>query len=147
MAWEVYRPERNTLGEPAVTLSPTGRMVFNKAATKKLHDLKLRRAELLWDPARALIGVRPSSSPSASYSLRIPESMNNTSFSCSSFMNHIGYDWSKTRSFPASWDEKQKMYVIEVPKENLGHKPLNRRDLFAERSAGKRTKEAPEGTS
>lgn len=147
MAWELYRPERNTSGDPSVTLSTMGRMMFNKAATKKLSELKVRRAELLWDQTQGRMGIRPSSSPNAIYSLRIPESLNHTSFSCSSFLNHIGYDWSKTRSFPATWDDQQKMYVIKLPKEHLGHVPLNRRDLSALKKESRKAKEVPEGTS
>jgi hypothetical protein len=64
------------------------------------------------------------------------------------FLNYIGYDWSKTRTFPAEYEEFDDSvgYAVTIPTHLLGHNPISRaKRALATRKQNE--KEAPEGTS
>lgn len=144
MAWETYKHERNVSSEPAVTISAQGRISFNKAGVALLSDVAVKRAELLWDKAKSRIGIRPTSSVTGTLPLQIATSRNTANVSGIQFLNYIQYDWSKTRSFAAEWDQNDKIFVVKIPKEYFGSAPLSRSGNKLSKS---RTKEVPKGTS
>ncbi len=40
-------------------------------------------------------------------------------FTAKMFLEHIGYDYSESRSFPASWNEADNMLEIDIPAEYI----------------------------
>jgi len=126
MGWEIYKPERTITDGPSVTVSNLGRVSFNRTAAKTLRAQGKPKVLLLWDKETSSVGIRPTDVQEGTYALN-PEATITLTFSCVSFLNYIGYDWTRTRSFPASWDKKQGMFVFQVPKEFLGASPRNRR--------------------
>lgn len=120
MPFEIFTRKVQYKGEPSVSLTKLGRFAFNKAATEHFEKNAIEFLLLLWDKERRLIGVRPiSKKDTRSYQLRTGKKGNGSGFSASTFLDHIGLDYSETRTFPAQWDEHEAMFIIEVPKEYL----------------------------
>jgi hypothetical protein len=44
---------------------------------------------------------------------------NGCGLTASTFLRYVGFDTSETRSLPAQWDDKQQMFIIEVPEKYL----------------------------
>ena len=126
MAWEVYKPERTMTDGPSVTISTLGRISFNRPAAKILRHHNRNRLILLWDKDTQSVGMRPTDTQDGTYAIN-PNATITLTFSCTSFLNYIGYDWAHTRSFPVDWNDKEFMFVLQIPKEFLGASPRRRR--------------------
>jgi len=120
MAWEVHNRERPREGRPVLTLSTTGRIALNSFSTAIFQQEKTIRVNLLWDVEQLKVGIQVNRTKGL-YSIRFAPKRNAALISCASFFNHIKYDWSKSRTFPATWDAKEKILMIDIPKEHLGH--------------------------
>lgn len=57
------------------------------------------------------------------YRLAYGKKGNGAGFSAKTFMDHIGYDYSESRSTPVTWDEGESMYIAEIPMEYLRANP------------------------
>ena len=79
---------------------------------------------MLWDPTRRHVGIRPvTKKDQRAYRLAYGKKGNGAGFSAKTFMDHIGYDYSESRSTPVRWDEGESMFIAEVPMEYLRAKP------------------------
>ena len=137
MAWEVFKRDRIGVGEPALTITSMGRIALNKTASLRLQDQQVENVELLWDRVGSKIGFRSSSLPHrGTYRIIFGENANGSGFSCTTFLNHIGYDWSETRSFPLEWTASEEMYIVDLPREHFAKGGrLNRRTNIRKRIA------------
>ncbi len=117
MAWEVFKSDRMSSDTPAVTISGLGRIAFNKAAAEVMHKTGLTRAELLWDKDKLRMGVKPTKSTERTSPLNYGDNFTALAFSCIQFLRHTGYDFHTSRQFPATWDSKDHLFVIEIPAE------------------------------
>jgi hypothetical protein len=118
MAFEIFSRKVQWGGTPSVTFSMTGRFSFNKAATAYFEKNAIENVLLLWDSDLSLIGVRPiRKKDSRSYKVHMGTKGNGCGFSATTFLKYIGYDYSKSMSMLAKWDETEEMFLIEVPKE------------------------------
>ncbi len=118
MAYEIFTRKVRRVGSPAVTLSTLGRLALNKAAADILHRSAVEHVLLLWDAEARKFAVRPiTKKDERAYKLHYGKKGNGAGFSAVTFLAHIGYDYSKTRSHPAIWNEDQQMFEVEVPQE------------------------------
>jgi len=120
MGFEVFTRRVQWQGEPQVTMGKFGRMGFNKAQTANFEKDTVENVLLLWDKERRLIGIKSiAKKDSRAYKLHPGVKGNGSGFSAAVFFKYIGYDNSKTRNFPIEWNEKEQMYLIEIPVEYL----------------------------
>lgn len=120
MALEIFNRKIRLTGEPAVTFTNTGRFAFNKSATAYFEERAVEFVLLLWDPDNNQVGVRPiTKKDNRAYKIHFGIKGNGAGFSATTFLKYIGYDITKTNSMPAKWNEKEEMFLIEVPKEYL----------------------------
>lgn len=120
MAFEIFSRKVQWGGTPSVTFTKNGRFAFNKAATAQFEKNAIENVLLLWDAERNLVGVRPiTKKDSRAYKVHMGKKGNGCGFSATTFLRHIGYDISQSKSMPAKWDETEEMFLIEVPKEYL----------------------------
>jgi len=150
MAWEIHNKERPREGTPVLTLSTTGRIVFNRFSAIIFQQEKTTRVNLLWDAERLKVGIQVSRNRGL-YAIRFAPKKNGAVISAASFFNYIQYDWSRSRAFPATWDDKEKILMIDIPKEHLGHPfRLSRESLKKERQTARdktQSQAAPEGAA
>ena len=120
MPFEIFSRKVQWGGSPAVTFTKTGRVAFNKTATKKFEDEAIENVLMMWDEARHLVGIRAISKKDArAYKIHFGIKGNGCHFSASTFLKYIGYDYAETRTFPAIWETQEAMFAVEVPEEHL----------------------------
>jgi len=124
MTWEIFSRKVRRSGNPSLTFNKLGRISLNKTATAKLEIDAVEFVLLLWDPTRRQVGIRPiTKKDQRAYRLAYGKKGNGAGFSAKTFMDHIGYDYSESRSTPVRWDEGESMFIAEVPMEYLRAKP------------------------
>ena len=120
MGFEIFSRKIQWGGKPAVSFNMLGRMMFNKAATTILKNISAESLLLMWDKDSRLVGVVKSvEKDNRSYRLRYSGRDNSSGFSATTFMKHIGLNYSKTITLPARWEEKDSMFIIEIPEEYI----------------------------
>jgi len=140
MAWEIFSRKVRRSGTPSVTFNKLGRISMNKTATATLESEAVEFVLLLWDPMKRQMGIRPiTKKDQRAYRLAYGKKGNGAGFSAKTFMDHIGYDYSESRSTPVRWDEGESMFIAEVPAEYL--RDNSQQSLLAmEHQAGRRVK-------
>ena len=121
MAWEVFNRKVILTGEPAVTLGKMGRISINKHASSVLEKQGIKHVQLLFDAGLLKIAIKAATSKDdGAYKLTVGYNGNGFGFSAVTFLNHIKYDWTETRSFPAEWSADKSLLVVDIPKEHFG---------------------------
>lgn len=123
MAMEFFSRKVRQTGSPAAAFTKMGRVGFNTMATADFEKRGVECVLLGWDKEKRLVGIKPISitkkDPRA-YKLRPGGKKGNGSgFTALTFLRHIGFDLSESKSMPIEWDDNQEMFLIEVPKEYL----------------------------
>jgi len=120
MAWEIFSRKVRRVGTPSVTFNKLGRISLNKAATAVLEKDAVEFVLLLWDPTKRHVGIRPiTKKDQRAYRVAYGKKGNGAGFSAKTFMDHIGYDNSESRSTLARWDEGESMFIVELPEDYL----------------------------
>jgi hypothetical protein len=113
MSWEVFEKANRRSTTPIMTISKLGRLAFNSASAKILHDKAVETVLLLWDKDTRRVGVRSIAKKDArSYTVRFARKNASAGFAAKPFLAHIGYDYSETQSFPCEWNDDEQMFVI-----------------------------------
>ena len=121
MAWEVYQRQVIRTGEPTVTIGKMGRIAFNMLAASILKNNNATHVVLMWDKDSNKCAAKIASSKDAgAYKVIFAAKSNGAGFSAVTFLNHIRYDWTETRSFNAAWDDSTKMLVFSIPQKHFG---------------------------
>jgi len=140
MAWEIFSRKVRRIGSPSVTFNKLGRISLNKAATAVLERDAVEFVLVLWDPAKLQVGIRPiTKKDQRAYRLAYGKKGNGAGFSAKTFLDHIGYDNSESRSTPLRWDEGESMFIADVPADYFRANPQQPL-LAVEHSRGKRVK-------
>ena len=118
MPYEVYTRTRIRAGSPSVTITTLGRISLNTAATRFLEKKEAKFLMLLWDAEAKRIALKVATEPSkTSYTISYGVKGNGAGFSAKTFLDHIGYDQSKTSSFNADWNEPEEMFEVQLSPE------------------------------
>ena len=147
MAWEVFTKKIIRTGDPVITLGKMGRVAFNMQATNIFETHNVTHVQLLWDKELQRCGVKSATSKdTGAYKLTFNAKSNGAGFSAVTFLNHIKYDWTETRSFNAEWDENAKMFVFDIPKEHLENPvPSEYQTKWGSLKRADRLKKEPDG--
>lgn len=126
MPFEVFTRERVRTSTPKISINSYGRFNINTGATALLKkNPSVKTVLLLWDKETHRIGIQPAKEGDIrAYPLKAygAKGRSGTGFSAMTFLNHINYDWSVTRSFAAKPADNN-MLVIIIPEEYLTGKP------------------------
>ena len=121
MGYEIYTRQIIRASSPMITLNRRGRMVFNVAATKILHDLGVETAFLLWDSESKKFAVKPTSKrDERAVSVRYSEGHKWAALSAIGFIAHIGHDMETTKAYPATWNASESMFEVSMEAEKEG---------------------------
>ena|ERR1700730_12228152 len=137
MAWEVYEKIVKRSTSPALAISKLGRLSFNSAAAEILTKNSVNHVLLLWDKGAHKIGIRAvGKREPRSYNVHYAAKNANAGFAAKTFLRHINYNYTETKSFPCHWNEKDGTYEVEIPAESFIQR-------FPRESSGKKGSEAP----
>jgi hypothetical protein len=124
MGYEIYEkefPSKST--SPTITISPLGRCSLNRAAAGMFHKEAVENVLLLWDRDTYKFAVRPiTKKDSRSFNIRYSmkeKTVVGAGFSGILFLRHIGYDYTKTATYPIKWDANQSLFEVELPRERF----------------------------
>lgn len=82
---------------------------------------------LMWNPEDRQIGVRNVMKKDArAYTLRFAKKQYGAGFGARSFLNHIGYDFSETRTFACEWNDHDGIFVIQLTADAFASRPDQR---------------------
>ncbi len=114
MAFETFTGRQKVTNEPKVSILKQGNFNFNNGATRILKDKSVTYLQLLFDKEKNKIGFKPCTKKTeGAYQLR--ESKGGAQISGMAFLRHYQIPYKdKTRSYPAHWDEQQKMLIIDL---------------------------------
>lgn len=121
MGYEIYqRTTTHKETEPTVSIGKLGRIGLNRATTKVLRDHGVERVLLMWDKDRQKIGLRPiAKKDSRAYSIIYGRKDAYAMVSGKSFLAHIGYDTSESRTYSIQWNEAENMLELDIPAQHL----------------------------
>ena len=114
MGFEPFLGGRVVTKEPRITIIKQGIFNFNKATIKILKERKTTHIQLLYDKTTRRIAFKPCSAktPGATV-LRDQKGVGQVSGV--SFLKTYDIPYAdKTRSYPAKWDEAEKMFIIKL---------------------------------
>ncbi|MEE4241786.1 MAG: hypothetical protein V2I36_09970 [Desulfopila sp.] len=115
MAFETFTGRQSITNEPKISILKQGLFNFNNGAAKILQEKKITHLQILYDKDANKIGFKPCSEKKpGAYKVRAGKG-GGAQISGMAFLNHFKIPYkSSTRSYPASWDESQKLLIIEV---------------------------------
>ncbi len=115
MAWEAFsRKTRPSPKQPTVTLGKGGLIGLNAAVTRNiLGDNKY--ALLFFDRDNSRVGIKfiKQSNPDA-YPVKVTRTGSHAALTGTAFMKTFGIFPSETRSYPATFDETDKILVADI---------------------------------
>jgi hypothetical protein len=107
MPFELFERKRAHGGPPAISISKNGLFVINASAIEK-HFQNRKYATVYWDKTAGKVGIKPLvKREEKSYNLHLSPKGNVGSMSATAFLKYIGYELQATKSFPATWNEKE----------------------------------------
>ena len=130
MAYEVYVREfasKSTV--PTITISPLGRCSLNRSAAAMFDKEAVENVILLWDRESLKFAIRNINKKDArSFNIRYTRKdkvVVGAQFSGVMFFKHIGYDYSKTATYPIRWNNDENLFEVELSQERFqGQQPL-----------------------
>ncbi len=116
MAYEVFKRTGARVEKPMLSITPSGNIVFNAAATRVLAAAGVKAALLLWDRSTNKFAIRATSKGDRNaYAVTTTPGHSSGSLRAMSFLNHIGWGAKHRESLPATWNEKEKMLETVLP--------------------------------
>lgn len=118
MPYEIFTRKIRRMGTPSVTFNKMGRLQFNKAATAKFEKEAVEYVLLLWDAELNKVGVRliTKKDPRA-YKVAYGDKGNGAGFSTKTFFDHIGLDYTETRTVPVELCEGDLLLEFQIPED------------------------------
>ena len=120
MAYEVFK--RSTVRQelPALSLVPGGRIVANAAAARILTQAGVKSVLLMWDKNTHRLALKavPKGDKNG-YAVSLSTERHSGSLRAMQFLRYIGWSAPKRESLPATWNEKERMLEVTLPKRYL----------------------------
>lgn len=116
MAYEVFQRTSFRVEDPALSLTPDGRIGLNAPAVRLLREANVKFVLLLWDKSNRKIALKAAvKSDTNAYAVSGMGSHSAT-IRARPFLRHVGWNGLKRITLPAMWREKDNMLEIIVPK-------------------------------
>jgi hypothetical protein len=120
MAYEIFKRTGFRVDQPSISLVPDGRMAFNAAAIRILTEAGIKAVLLLWDRSTNKVALRAATKGDKnSYAVSVVPDGHSGSLRAKSFLTHIGWSAPKRTMLPTTWNDKDKMFEIILPREHV----------------------------
>ncbi|HUO35220.1 MAG TPA: hypothetical protein VMU43_09530 [Candidatus Acidoferrum sp.] len=120
MAYQIFEKVRIRNTTPALSITPIGRIMLNSASARIFHTNAVEYVLLLLDQDQGKVALRPiTKKDQRAYKVTYGKNNNGCSFSGKSFLDFAKIDYSKTRSFPAVWNENESLLEVTLPAESF----------------------------
>lgn len=121
MAYEVYRRTGFRVEKPSLSLVPDGRIALNAAAGRILTQEGIKSVLLLWDSSTKKVALKAAAKGDRNaFAVSIVRDTHSGSLRAKSFLDHIGWSAKKRTMLQATWNGRERMLEITVPKDQLG---------------------------
>ena len=118
MAYEVFKRTGVRVEEPALSITPSGNVVFNAAATRIFAAAGVKAALLLWDENSNKFAIKATSKTDKNaYAVTLIPGRSSGILRAKSFLNSVGWKAKQRETLSATWNEKEKMLEITLPSE------------------------------
>lgn len=121
MPYTVFTKKVQRKGIPEISITSLARINLNSPAAKKMAETGTDFVLLLWDAERHRIGIRPcfKKDDERAYQIRygVKNSRRGANFSCKTFLDWVGIDYSTLRNLQAIWNDTEGMFEVAVPRE------------------------------
>ena|ERR1039457_6906840 len=120
MAYEIFTRKTPRMGNPVVSFSKLGQIAFNQYAARLLQKQGIDLVLLLWDPEEHKLALKSTGNQKdpRAYRLRYNEKGNGASFSCKTFLDYAGIDYSERKSIPVEINAGKDVVVeVKIPDE------------------------------
>jgi hypothetical protein len=122
MGYEIFTRTRVSTVTPSISINKQCRIGLNRATTAIFQTNAVEFVLLLWDADQSRMAFRPVvKKDSRAYGVSYAKS--GGMFTAKMFLEHIGYDYSEGRTFPATWNETENMLEIDIPSEHIKDAP------------------------
>ena len=99
----------------AVTINKSGRMSFSRSITEVLLQNGIEYVLLLWDKENLKVAIqRTSEIDGSAYHIVFNKKHNQSHVSTRAFLYYIKYDYSRTQSFLATWNQESLRIEITI---------------------------------
>ena len=123
MPYEVFKRTRARVETPTLSITPDGRMVPNAAAVRVLNAASVRYVLLLWDKENHRLGLRATQKANKNaFAVSLAADGRHGGIRAKSFLGHIGWSAKQRETLPASWNESEKMFEVDLPPWYVGRK-------------------------
>jgi hypothetical protein len=123
MAYEVFKRSGVRVEEPSLSLVPGGRISLNAAAVRILVMASVKFVLLLWDNSARRIALKAAvKGDKNAYTVSIVQGSYSGSLRAKQFLDHIGWNATKRTTLPAAWSEREKMFEVTLPKDQISSK-------------------------
>jgi hypothetical protein len=121
MGYEIFQRGMIRVAEPTLSVTPAGKIVLNAGAARNLAEAGIKSVLLLWDKVSNKFALRAAQKADANaYKVSVAPNKPGGTLAAKSFLNHIGWSARKRQTLPATWNEKEKMLEVTLPREYLG---------------------------
>jgi len=135
MAYEIFTRTRSITTSPSLNIATNGRVSLNQATTALLKQNGVEFILLMWDAELHRMAMRPVvKKDSRAYGISYTKS--NSMFTAKMFLEHIGYDYSKSRSLPVTWNEGENIFEVDIPADALKEKAQPKLPVLNENGKG-----------
>jgi len=117
--------------DSTITISPLGRCTLNRAAAEILSKDAVENVLLLWDQDTKKFAIRPiAKKDHRSFQIRYQmkrkddKTIVGAAFSGVMFLKHIGYDMSRTGTYPVTRSSDGGLFEVQLPVERFDTQPL-----------------------
>ena len=113
MAFERFLYSGKTF-KPAVSIRQNGQIGFNNGARKKFKLDEYNYVILYYDKEEEKIGIQLTNNSDEEGVIRLQKRPLSVTIFAKSFLDYYEIDYSKTKRYIPSWDEKNKMIIIKL---------------------------------
>src|SRR6185369_15098816 len=122
MGYEIFTRTKVSTVTPSISINKHCRIGLNRATTAIFQANAVQFVLAMWDADRCRMAFRPIvKKDSRAYGVSYAKQ--GGMFTAKMFLEHIGYDFSEGRTFPATWNESENMLEIDIPSEYIKDTP------------------------
>ncbi len=114
MPYELFDKKRTHGGPAAVSITKYGNFVINSSAIELLQ--KRPYIQVYWNKDEGKVAFKPvkNANEPSSYHVNYSPKGSVGSISGTAFLKHVGYALKETRSFPATWSDREGLLEIQL---------------------------------